>query len=113
MACSQCLQSPLHARGGGGVEASNLCCRLEMVPHCEKKRSTSPPKAGCNHARKVDKQKAIGGKLRKVAGNCKQLRKKAKLRKIADDNVHLPFGSCPNSMVILKAASCVAPPPPL
>ena len=27
--------------------SSNLCCRFETVPHCEKKRSTSPPEVGC------------------------------------------------------------------
>ena len=27
--------------------SSNLCCRFETVPTCEKKRSTSPPEVGC------------------------------------------------------------------
>ena len=57
--------------------SSNLCCRLELVPHCEKKRSTSPPEVGCavKHARWTIKQilrniAEVCGKLRAIAGHC-------------------------------------------
>ena len=54
--------------------ASNLSCRLGIVPHCEKRRSTSPPDVGCvmstqgGRAKKHLRKNC--GKLQKMAGNC-------------------------------------------
>ena len=76
--------------------SSNLCCRFETVPHCEKKQT-------CKHEGIVKKKffslfctsvgrqsenrevRKIAEKLRKIAENCEKLRKIAKNCEIAEN----------------------------
>ena len=89
--------------------SSNLCCRLETVPHCEKKRSTTPPEAGCVIKKHTLSWKVIVKKLHKIVGNCDKLRNCGKFRKIGNRNPPPPPRLPPRGFHLHGCPRCMSP----